>query len=133
MGPGRLRNPTDLAFGPRRAVLYVVDASNARVVGYSPAGEPVLTLGEGELERPHGIAVGADGAVYVTDIRRHQVLQFVQGELVAAYGARGIERMHFLKPRGIGFDGRGDLMEIENANHRGTIFGISVTRGVGQP
>ena len=119
--PGKLRRPTEMALSPDGATLYVVDSHNRRVQAFRTNGEHVATFGEEALAEPYGIAVAPDGAVFVTDVRRHRVLRFVDRELVGAWGERGIQRLHFLKPRGLAFDGD-LLMVIDHANHRGIVL-----------
>ena len=64
--------PTNLALGPR-GDLYVSDGyGNARVHHFSSAGELIASWGEpgagpGEFRVPHGIAVNAEGTVFVAD------------------------------------------------------------------
>lgn len=72
--------PTDVAFGPRGDI-YVSDGyGNSRVVKFDKDGRFVKAWGKkgkapGEFDLPHGIAVDAQGRVYVgdRDNRRMQV------------------------------------------------------------
>lgn len=81
----------------------------------------------GGLELPHGIAVDASGAVYVSDHgSSHQVKRFVKGadgwKLAAAFGKKGgrpdagtIEKENFRYPAGLAVDKTGTLLVPEMA------------------
>jgi peptidylamidoglycolate lyase len=76
--------PTDVAVLPVGS-FYVSDGyGNARVAGFSAAGELVGQFGSrgggpGQLDLPHAIAVDGDGRVYVAD-RGNARLQLFDGE-----------------------------------------------------
>lgn len=61
--------------------VYVVDAGNNRVQVFDSNGAYLTTIRgrPGTRDLGHGIAVGADGAVYVTDGRNHCIHKFVPG------------------------------------------------------
>jgi len=67
-----LSKPTDVAVAPDGS-FYVSDGyGNSRVARFSPTGELVCEWGRrgirpGEFQLPHGVAVDADGLVYVAD------------------------------------------------------------------
>jgi len=68
-----------LAVDPERALVYVTDPGNARVLVYRTDGTFVATWGErgtgaNQFLSPTGIAVGPDGRVYVADGDAHRVL-----------------------------------------------------------
>jgi NHL repeat len=71
--------PTNVAIGPRGDI-YISDGyGNARVHMFSPSGQLKRSWGEpgdgpGQFRLPHGIAVAADGRVFVCDNRPHSDL-----------------------------------------------------------
>ena len=78
---GPFNRPTNLAVGPR-GDLYVSDGyGNCRVHRFSPSGEwkqswGVPGTGPGEFYLPHGIAVAADGRVFVCDRENDRIQIF---------------------------------------------------------
>ena len=47
-----------------------------------------MAFGAGQHYMPHGLSLGPDGSVWVTDVGLHQVLRYNQttGKLIASYG-----------------------------------------------
>jgi len=78
---GPFNRPTNLAVGPR-GDLYVSDGyGNCRVHRFSPSGElkqswGVPGTGPGQFYLPHGIAVAADGRVFVCDRENDRIQIF---------------------------------------------------------
>jgi sugar lactone lactonase YvrE len=57
---------------------------------YEPDGTPVMTWGEGQFVRPHGIFIGPDDTVYCTDDFGHTVRAFTpEGRLLLTLGTSG--------------------------------------------
>ena len=144
-----LLNPRALAVGPdgRR---YIADTDNHRVVLLGPNGEFVSAfgsycqlgegeaggcvdpdgsgpgeLGDGQFYEPWGIAVDADGTIYVADtwngriqaldsdgnlLRKWGFFSSTSGELGDAYALFG--------PRGMAVDGEGNLLVADTGNKR---------------
>jgi DNA-binding beta-propeller fold protein YncE len=78
---GPFNRPTNIAIGPR-GDLYVSDGyGNARVHQFSPSGELKRSWGTpgkgpGQFFIPHGIAVAADGRVFVCDRENDRIQIF---------------------------------------------------------
>ncbi len=127
--PAKLRNPSDLAFGPDGDVLYVVDSDNRRVQAFDPDGRLLFEFGrtgEGELSYPFGVAVDRDGAVYVTDHEADQVVKFdPRGEFIERWGRQGLLGGEFYKPAGIEVDEQGRIIVLDYGNHRGQMLSRS--------
>jgi DNA-binding beta-propeller fold protein YncE len=88
---GPFNRPTNLAVGPR-GDLYVSDGyGNCRVHRFSPTGELRQSWGTpgqgpGEFYLPHGIAVDADGRVFVCDRENDRIQIFSpDGEYLAEW------------------------------------------------
>ncbi|MBN8866878.1 MAG: NHL repeat-containing protein [Solirubrobacterales bacterium] len=80
--------------------IYGLDTETSRVTIYNPQGELLGNLGTpgsgiGQLEGARSVAIGPDGAVYVTDDIRDKVLRFDDGSFVTEWGT------NLTKPRGI--------------------------------
>lgn len=122
--PGRLRRPTALAFAPDGERVYVVDADNRRVQVLDPDGRPfgVLAGGPG-LDDPFGIAVTADGHVWVSDAAADRLLVWDgAGRFVRALGRTGLGRLEFRDPRALAVDGQGRIVVLDHGNHRGQVL-----------
>src|SRR5262245_18706748 len=90
--------PPGWSFGE---VAGVTTDSRDRVFVYSRSEHPLTVVdrdgkftgswGEGQMVRPHGIHIGPDDAVYVTDDRDHSVRKFSpDGKLLLTLGTRGV-------------------------------------------
>ena len=118
--------PTDVAVAPDGS-FYVSDGyGNSRVARFSPTGELVCEWGRrgirpGEFQIPHGIAVDADGLVYVADRGNARIQVFgPSGEFVMQWRGPQLGR-----PFGISIspdrrlfcvDGEGNrLLELDRA------------------
>lgn len=83
--------PTAVAFAPNGDV-YVADGyDHGRIVRFDPDGCALGSFGErglgrGQFETPHGIAIGADGRVYVADRDNARIQVFeADGRFVASW------------------------------------------------
>ncbi len=139
--PGQFDSPRGLAFGPDGS-LYVVDMRNARVEQFAADGTFIRQFGslghnDGQLWResnrgPTGIAVGADGAVYVADTWNYRVQKFTaDGQFLAKWGTyvnlvtgqAGTDRTGLYGPRGIALGANGDVYVTDTGNARVVVYG----------
>jgi DNA-binding beta-propeller fold protein YncE len=130
-----------MAFGPDGS-LYVVDMRNARVEQFAADGTFLRQFGglghnDGQLWReasrgPTGIAVGADGSVYVADTWNYRVQKFTaDGQFVAKWGTyvnlvtgpQGADRTGLYGPRGIALGANGDVYVTDTGNARVVVYG----------
>jgi peptidylamidoglycolate lyase len=76
-------------------------------------GTVIVRFGEGLFENAHGLAIGPDDAIWVTDTRRHQVLRFSHaGVLELALGERGVagtDLRHFDQPTDVAVTPEGEI------------------------
>jgi sugar lactone lactonase YvrE len=116
-----LKHPAGLAWAS--GALYVADEGNGRVCKVTPEG--ALTVLAAGLQVPSGVAVDADGTVYVTEWNRHDVRKLANGAatVVAGSGGAGFAdgpgagaRFHY--PAGLVADGMGHLFVADGQNHR---------------
>ena len=93
-GQAQLNNPRDLAFAAD-GTLYIADTDNHCVRAVAPGGEVRTVVGtcgesgmiEGPttadavlLNKPYGVAVDQDGALYVSDTYIHVILRVIPEE-----------------------------------------------------
>ena len=138
---GQFDSPRGLAFGPDGS-LYVVDMRNARVEQFAADGTFIRQFGslghnDGQFWRessrgPTGIAVGADGSVYVADTWNYRIQKFsADGQFVAKWGTfvnlttgqAGADRTGLYGPRGIAIAPDGDLYVTDTGNARVVVYG----------
>ena len=123
---GKFRRPTDITLDPSGERVYVVDSGNRRVQAFTIAGRALFAFDGSPGERfvdPFGIAMGANGRIFVTDTGSDRLLWFdAEGKPAGAMGGRGIQRSRFYKPRDVEIDGRGRVVVIDHGNHRAQLF-----------
>ena len=75
--------------------------------------------GEGGLLVGGGVAVDADGAVYVADSHAARVQCFdPHGRFLAAWGRTGPTDSHFVEPAGLVVDQQGHVYVADSGAHR---------------
>jgi len=79
--PGEAKNPISLAVDPLGSHVYVVDARGLRIQKFNDKGRYLLGWGFREavpwlFKEPAGVAVDAEGDVYVTDIFQSIIVTF---------------------------------------------------------
>ncbi len=103
-GQGQLNFPRAVTVD-KAGNVYVADSGNNRIVVFGPdgtflrqwgstckldTGEGCVDGGKGQFNEPWGIAVGADGSVYVSDTWNHRIQKFTNtGEFVTMWGSFG--------------------------------------------
>ena len=70
--------------------VFVFNRGDHPVAVFDPAGKPLFSWGAGLFVRPHGIWIGPDDAVYLTDDLDHTVHKFTpEGERLWTLGTSG--------------------------------------------
>ena len=95
--PDRLQLPDGVNFGPVSAValdgagnLFVLNRGPHPLLEFAPDGRFVRFLAEGFLQRPHGLRIGPDGNLWVTDVRAHGVFKLSpSGRILLVLGGGG--------------------------------------------
>ena len=124
--PGRFNAPTFLAL--HADGLVVSDTLNARVQIVSPAGESRGVIGErglyvGNLTRPKGVAVDAEGNIYVVESYYDHLLVFDRsGRLLLPIGGGGSQPGKFFLPGGAWSDADNRIFVADVFNARVSIF-----------
>ena len=149
-GPGvdpQFNAPRGIDFAPDGS-FYVADSRNHRIAHFGADGQFInawgsfgdstadpLAAGGGTFNEPWGVAVGPDGAVYVSDTWNHRVQKFdAAGKFIKMWGTFGQSDANnqgvLYGPRGITVDKNGRIYLADTGNKRiiiydseGNIFG----------
>ena len=98
--------------------LLVADALNNRVQRFDVAGNPELSIGEGQLTEPSSVAVDSQGVIYAFDQGLMRVVTFdAAGSVLGGWGGEGTGDGQFTRIN--------NLAEVYNAPHI-TIHGDDV-------
>jgi len=134
-GQTPLNAPRSLAFA-KDGTVYVADSRNHRVVHLDLEGKILdvwgtfadgadVPIADGTLNEPWGIAIGLNGAVYVTDTWNHRIEKFTStGRFVNAWGTfgQGETPDSFYGPRGLAVDAEGRVYVTDTGNKRVVVF-----------
>ncbi len=83
----------------------------------SPEEKIIRTIGE--VERPHGVALGKKGEVIVTEFSKHLVSIFSSdGKKLRSFGTYGSDKGQFKSPKGVAVDGEGNILVADSNNKR---------------
>lgn len=75
--------------------------------------------GEGQLRSPKGIALDAEGNIYVADTYNHRVVKFnTESKFVAQWGSEGIGPGQFKEPWSLAVGRDGSIYVADTWNHR---------------
>jgi hypothetical protein len=133
---GERNSPSPRAWPWRPMAVYVADSRNNRIQKFDAEGNLLLTWGTlgsldtgnatpGTFNEPWGVAVGPDGAVYVTDTWNHRVQKFdANGGFLTMWGifGQGETTEAFWGPRGIAVDATGRVYVADTGNKRVAVF-----------
>ncbi len=153
---GQLQAPRGIALGPDD-LIYVTDSGNHRIQVFrtdgqfvrqwggfcdlgeggagcvDPDGSGPLPLGAGQFKEPWGVAVAADGTVYVADTWNHRIQSFSPvGEFLQAWGhfrqvgpdQTAGDMGYFYGPRDVAISSDGLLYVTDTGNKRVQVFGL---------
>jgi len=131
---GQFQFPYNLAVAPDGS-LYVADSGNHRIQHLSPSGEVLQIWGQygnlaqgsasgGTFNEPWGIAVAADGTVYVADTWNYRIQKFTaDGKFLTMWQNFGPDKTDaFYGPRGIAVDAQGHVLVVDTGNKRVVVF-----------
>jgi len=142
----RFNEPSGLALGPQ-GFLYVADTGNQRIRVVSPQGEVTTLAGSGstpivdttyykggfqdgpglnaQFHFPSGIAVSAEGTVYVADTYNHRLREISPLGVVKTLAGNGLhgkengfpEQVQFDSPVAVKISREGDLLIVDQFNN----------------
>jgi len=129
-GPGQFVHPLSAALDEKRGRVYVVEYGdyNDRVQVFDLNGKWLSAFGkcginDGELQRPSGVAVDAEGFVCVADSCNHRIQKFSSdGNWLKTFGKEGSGDGELRYPYDIALGADGLLYVAEFANHRVSVF-----------
>ena len=92
-------SPIGITAGANDEIL-VADADLQRIIRLSPKGQPLGSMGNGQLQRPTGLVRDPLGKqIYVADTRGHHIAVFSDtGELIRKFGQQGTAPGEFNAP-----------------------------------
>jgi DNA-binding beta-propeller fold protein YncE len=121
-----------------RGDVYVADRNNHRIQKFTRDGRFIASwgraggmpgTGDGEFNRPHGVATDLNGNVYVADTTNHRVQKLTSaGRFIAKWGRNGGDGSagtgdgEFNDVRDVAVDAAGGVYTVEEANHRAQKF-----------
>ena len=114
--------PIGICFNKERGLL-VADASNHCVWHVTMDGEIKGKIGEGHLCYPHGVAVGKEGTIIVTETGKDRVMVFSpQGEVICCFGKHGSEPGMFNCIQHVCVNSQGQIIVADMMNQRLQVF-----------
>jgi tripartite motif-containing protein 71 len=102
------------------------DTTTTTMVTPSDCGTFDSKFGEGRLAEPYGLALDADGNVYVADSGLDKIVKFSPtGKYLNGWGGLGSTNGKFLDPRGVAVGPNGHVYVADNGNYRVQVFDVN--------
>ena len=129
-----LQDPVGLAIDTTNRFLYVVDTQQDQVIVYDAdslkllrrigtGGKNHFLTTPGDFGAPQGVAVDADGNLYVTDTMNNRVEIFdADGNFISEFGKHGDGPGYFARPKGIAVDSDGHIWVADQMTDRLQVF-----------
>jgi sugar lactone lactonase YvrE len=129
-----LVDPVGVAIDTANRFLYVVDTQQDQVIVYDAdslkllrrigaGGKNHFLTTPGDFAAPQGIALDADGNLYVTDTLNDRVEIFdADGVFISTFGKNGDGPGRFARPKGIAIDGDGHIWVADEMQDRLQVF-----------
>ncbi|MGD0731897.1 MAG: 6-bladed beta-propeller [Terracidiphilus sp.] len=129
-----LEDPVGIAIDTENRLLYVVDTQQDQVIVYDAdtlkllrrigtGGKNHYLTSPGDFGAPQGVALDADGNVYVTDTLNNRVEIFdADGNFISLFGKNGDGPGYFARPKGIAVDADGHIWVADEMQDRLQVF-----------
>jgi len=129
-----MNEPGGLAIDRENRLLYVSDVARDQVLVYDADSLKLLrkmgTTGKnhelttpGDFAKPTGLAVDAEGNLYVCDTLNDRIEVFdADGKFITTYGKNGDGPGYFARPKGIAIDGDGHIWVADGMEDRVQVF-----------
>ena len=129
-----MSDPGGLAIDTRNRLLYVSDIELDQVLVYDADTLKLLrkigTTGHkhelttpGDLSKPTGVAVDAEGNLYVADTMNNRIEIFdADGQFVSTFGKAGDGPGYFARPKGVAIDSDGHIWVADGVQDRVQVF-----------
>jgi DNA-binding beta-propeller fold protein YncE len=129
-----LSNPVGLALDLENRFLYVADVDLDQILVYDADSFQLLrkigTTGKnhtltstGDFAKPSGVAVDADGNLYVADMLNARIEVFdAEGNFIRTFGKRGDGPGYFAMPKGVAIDADGHIWVTDPQQNRMQVY-----------
>src|SRR3974390_808521 len=126
--------PGGLAIDTKNRLLYVADIELDQILVYDADTLKLLrkigTTGHnheltspGDFSKPAGVAVDAEGNLYVADTMNNRIEIFdADGQFVSAFGKNGDGPGYFARPKGVAIDSDGHIWVADGVQDRVQVF-----------
>jgi len=127
-------DPGGLAIDTQNRLLYVADAELDQVLVYDAdtlklvrkigtTGHKHELTSPGDFSKPVGVAVDAEGNLYVADTLNNRIEIFdADGQFVTTFGKAGDGPGYFARPKGVAIDGDGHIWVADGVQDRLQVF-----------
>ena len=98
----------------------MVDSSSNRVLKFSPSGQPIGQWGSigskpGEFLTPVGVAVAADGSIYIADQGNYRIQKFSPTfQPLGQWGKNGSDHGQFIQLESLAVDAQGNVLVADS-------------------
>jgi len=129
-----IADPGGLAIDTQNRLLYVADIELDQILVYDADTLKLLrkigTTGHkhelttpGDFSKPTGVAVDAEGNLYVADTMNNRIEIFdADGQFVSTFGKAGDGPGYFARPKGVAIDGDGHIWVADGVQDRVQVF-----------
>jgi sugar lactone lactonase YvrE len=129
-----MADPGGLAVDTQNRLLYVADIELDQIIVYDAdtlkllrkigtTGHKHELTSSGDFSKPAGVAVDAEGNLYVADTMNNRIEIFdADGQFVSTFGKAGDGPGYFSRPKGVAIDGDGHIWVADGAQDRVQVF-----------